>query len=194
MDEGMKPANGKKSELTAARLAGLRDSRAVRLVLRMLLPCLAALTLLFFLFPPGFRGKGNVRVMSGMVFQFPEYYAARYSDTRYAVWEYGGKDKRPGNLILDADIRDDKATNFSTVEDVLADKDLLSDAELYVNPQGVRMVRGFVDYSGAPERRYYIESAGAVLLMCVSENEQYYSPEDCEEAILQVADSVRPAA
>lgn len=187
-----KPGAGR--SLTAARLAGLRGSRAARLVRRLLLPCLAALTLLFFLFPPGFRGNSNVRVMSGMVFQFPDHYAARYSDTRYAVWEYGGKDKRPGNLILDADIRDDKANNYSTVEDVLADKDLLSEVELYVNPQGVRMVRGFVDYSGAPERRYYIESAGAVLLMCVSENEQYYSPEDCEEAILQLADSVRPAA
>ncbi len=168
---------------------GKQSARQAR---RLLLPGLAVLTLLFFMFPPGGKKDGNVRVMSGMEFQFPEHYAARYSDTRYAVWEYRGKDKRPGNLILDADIRDDKANNFSTVEDVLNDKNLLSEAELYVNPQGVRMVRGFVDYSGAPERRYYVESKGAVLLMCVSENELYYSPEDCEKAILQLADSVRP--
>ena len=78
------------------------------------------------------------------------------------------------------------------MEDVLADRDLLEEAELYVNPQGVRMARGFADYSGSPERRYYIESAGTVLLMCMQEDERYYSRADCEEAMLQTADSVRP--
>ena len=177
----------------AVRFSGIRIRKAARLARRLLLPGLAALMFLFFLFPPGVRKNGNVRIMSGMMFVFPENYSARYSDSRYAVWEYGGKDKRPANLILDADIRDDKANAYNSVEDVLADQDLLSEAELYVNPHGVRMARGFVNYASTPERRYYVESKEAVLLMCVSENELFYSPKDCEEAILQLADSVRPA-
>ena len=131
--------------------------------------------------------------MNGLKFTVPENYAQRYSDSRYAVWEYTGKDRKPGKLILDADIRDGKARNFSTVEEVLAECAWMTETELYVNPQGVRMVRGFADYSGSPERRYYIESSGTVLLMCMLEDPRYYDPDDCEAVMLQTAERVCPA-
>ena len=68
----------------------------------------------------------------------------------------------------------------------------MTETELYINPNGIRMVRGFADYDGNRERRYYIETKEAVMLMCMKENESYYSKEDCEEIMLRVADSVRP--
>ena len=159
--------------------------------LRILLPAAAALLLCFALFSL-LRGDESVRVMSGMVFRLPENFAQRYSDSRYAVYEYTGKDKNPGKLILDAEIRDGKAQSLNTVEEVLRECDWMTDAEIYVNPQGVRMARGFADYAGSLERRYYIETQGAVLLMCMIEDERFYSREDCEEAMLHTAESVRP--
>ena len=158
---------------------------------RFLIPC-AAVLLICLLLPSLLGGHENVRTMSGLVIHLPEGFTQRYSDSRYAVWEYTGKEKNPGKLILDADIRDEKAQNFSTAEEVLAECDWMTEAELYVNPQGVRMARGFADYSGSPERRYYIESAGSVLLMCMLEDERFYSRDDCEAAMLQTAESVRP--
>ena len=160
-------------------------------LLLFLLSC-AGVLLLCLLLPSLFGGHENVRIMSGLKFHLPEHYVQRYSDSRYAVWEYAGKDLRPGNLILDADIRDGKGRNFSTAEEVLAECDWMTDMELYVNPQGVRMVRGFADYSGSPERRYYIETSGSALLMCMLEDERFYSPIDCETVMLQTADSVHP--
>ena len=157
----------------------------------LLLTVPAVLLLLFFLLPNVFRADERVRVMSGLEFHLPEDYTRRYSDSRYAVWEYTGKDLRPGKLILDADIRDGKAQSFSTVEDVLEECVWLTETEVYVNPQGVRMVRGFTDYSGNPELRYYIETKGAVMLMCMLEDERFYSPADCEKVMLQVAEGVR---
>ena len=68
----------------------------------------------------------------------------------------------------------------------------MTETEIYVNPQGVRMARGFAEYPDGRERRYYIESKEAVILMCMKENEQYYDVKDCEELMLQVADSVKP--
>lgn len=161
---------------------------------RYTLPGVAALFLLLtFLLPPLIRGDERVRVMNGMVFHLPEHYARRYTERRYGVWEYAGEDRRPGKLVLDAEIRDDRARNLHTAEEVLASCDWLKEAELYINPQGVRMVRGYADYAGHTERRYYIESAGSVLLMCMIEDERYYSREDCEAAMRETADSVRPA-
>ncbi|MBR6185907.1 MAG: hypothetical protein IKQ41_06545 [Clostridia bacterium] len=154
-------------------------------------PAAACLLLLFYLLPSIFSGDPHVRVLSGLEFRMPDGFSQRYSDSRYAVWEYTGKERKAGSLILDADIRDGKARNFSTVEAVLSECDWLRDAEIYVNPQGVRMVRGFAEYTGSTERRYYIESAGSVLLMSMHEDERYYSPEDCETLMLAVAEGVR---
>jgi len=67
----------------------------------------------------------------------------------------------------------------------------MTDTEIYINPNGVHMFRGFTEYDGSVERRYYIESDVAVMLLCMKEDERYYSKEDCETVILQVADSVR---
>ncbi len=153
--------------------------------------CAAALALCLLL-PSLPGGRQNERIMSGLKFRLPENYVQRYSDSRYAVWEYAGKELRPGKLILDADIRDGKGRNFRTAEEVLAECGWMTDMELYVNPQGVRMVRGFTDYSGTPERRYYIENTGPALLMCMLEDERFYSPKDCEAVLQETADSVYP--
>ena len=156
---------------------------------RLIGPAFAVTALIvFLLFAPGKRNE-RIRVMSGLVFEVPENYTLSYSDSRYAVWQYEAQDKKPGRLILDGEIRDSKARSFSTVEDVLAECDWMTGTEEYVNPHGVRMVRGFSDYSGSPERRYYIESGRAMLLLCIQEDERYYDPEDCEAAILQVAEN-----
>ena len=130
--------------------------------------------------------------MSGLEFHLPENYTRRYTDSRYAVWEYTGTDKKPGNLILDAEIRDGSAQNLGTVEEVLEYCGWLTETEVYVNPQNVRMLRGYADYSGHPELRYYIESSGSVVLMCMIEDERFYSRDDCEEVMRRVADSIIP--
>lgn len=167
----------------------VRAMGGVKLKPRVFILIVAALAVLLLM--RQLSGSGNMRVMNSLEFRLPEGYAKRYSDSRYGVWAYAGDDMRPGNLVLDGDIRDDKAGNLATAEEVLAECDWLREAELYVNPQGVRMVRGFVDYAGHPERRYYIESAGPVLLMSMIEDARYYSAEDCEAVMAQVAADVR---
>lgn len=62
---------------------------------------------------------------------------------------------------------------------------------MYINPQGIRMLRGFVDYADVPERRYYIESPGGLLVMRMTEDERYYHTADCEQVLLETADSIR---
>ena len=136
-------------------------------------------------------GNENYRMMNGLEFHIPVGYSRTFSDTRYAVWKYEGDDQRPGNLVLDADIRDNIARFSYTAEDIINDYSWLQDAELYVNPQGIRMVRGFVEYAGKRERRYYIEGPDHMTLMCMIENEKYYSISDCEDALLQTANSIR---
>ena len=131
--------------------------------------------------------------MNGMSVTPPAGYEKTYSDSRFIVWEYKGGEKKPGKLILDAEIRGDHAQYFKDAESVLEECDWLTQGEIYENPQGVRMARGFSkQYSGYPERRYYVESASSVFLLCISEDSRYYSPRDCEEAILEAADSIKP--
>ena len=67
----------------------------------------------------------------------------------------------------------------------------LQEAEYYTNPNGIRMVRGFAEYAGGRERRYYIECPDHMMLMCMSVNGQFYRPDECEELLQQAADSVR---
>ena len=156
-----------------------------------IVPGIAVLLLSCYLLPTFGGGSERVRVMSGLEFTVPENYSLRYADTDYASWEYTGKDKKPGSVILDANVRGSNVQYYSTIEDVLADCSFLTEAEVYVNPQGIRMVRGFADYSGSPERRYYIETSASVLLLCMLENEQFYNRGDCESAMVKIADSVR---
>ena len=172
-----------------SRARPVRAARGVRSKRRFLVLIIAALGVALLM--RQLSGSENTRVMNGLEFRLPEGYVRRYSDSRYGVWEYAGDDMRPGNLILDGDIRDDKAGNLATAQQVLAECDWLREAELYVNPQDVRMVRGFADYAGHPERRYYIESAGPILLMSMIEDARHYSAEDCEAVMAQVAAGVR---
>lgn len=190
-DSGPAPAAAGRSRRLEVKAASVGKGR----VLRFLLPVVAALLLLSlgFMLLSFFGGDDNVRVMSGMEFRVPEGFTKKYSDRQYAVWEYTAGDRRPGNLILDGEIRDGIAGDFTTADEVLAECTWLTEAELYVNPQGVRMARGYIYYSGIPERRYYIESSKFVVLMCMREDERYCSRDDCEAALLQVAESVRPA-
>ena len=86
------------------------------------------------------------------------------------------------------------AQQFSDVESVIETCDWLSEPELYVNPQKIRMVRGYsMDYQGGNgrERRYYVETPHSVLLISMQEDPRYYSIKDCEEVLLQLVDSIR---
>ena len=138
----------------------------------------------------GFQ-KNKVRTVGGLIIEPPEGYETRFSDGRYAVWEYTGKDRKPGNIVLDEEIRGDYAQNFADADAVLRECDWMTDAELYVNPHGVRMARGFARNGDYPERRYYVENGKAVFLLSMIEDSRYYSPEDCEQAMLQTADRIR---
>ena len=158
-----------------------------------ILPVAALLLVVGLIVAPLFQTERDTLV-SGMTVAAPTDYHRRYADGRYFVWEYKGTGKNPGVLVLDADIKGHYAQNFPDAEAVLADCDWMREAELYINPHGVRMARGFAqDYGGAPERRYYVESAESVFLVSMIENDRYYSPADCEAAILEMADGIRPA-
>ena len=137
-------------------------------------------------------GKTSMRSVSGVRITPPQEYSRTFSDSRYEIWEYTGEGKKPGRLILDTEIRGSYAQKFIRAEEVLADCSWLQDAEIYTNPQGIRMARGIsLDESGIPERRYYVETDDAMFLLCMSEDSRYYDPADCEETMKQTADSIR---
>ena len=122
----------------------------------------------------------------------PEGYVQTSSDSRQVIWKYTRNDKKPGVLILDQRIMGKNAQLFRTAEEVLQDCDWMTEAELYVNPQGIRMARGFsTKQGGYPERRYYVECDQNVFLLCMIEDSRYYDPEDCEEAMRQTADGIK---
>ena len=162
-----------------------------RLITYLVIGITVLLMLGMYLFLSSGTGNERIRVMNGMELTIPDNYVRGYTDDRYVIWKYEGTDIKPANLILDAEIRDGKARHFKTVEEVRAECDWMTDVEIYVNPNGVNMLRGFTEYDGSMERRYYIESDVAVMLLCMKEDERYYSKEDCEAMMLQVADSVR---
>ena len=136
---------------------------------------------------PGNRVRGmNVRI--------PEGFSCTFRDRDCTVWTYERTDRKPGPLIINNEIRGSTAQVFCTVEEVMADCGWLSEAEIYINPHGVRMVRGHsMDYSGYPEYRYYVETPSAVFLISMSENTEYYLPEDCESFLKETADGISPA-
>ena len=135
----------------------------------------------------------HVRVMNGLQFRVPEGFSLQHADAYEALWKYTETDRKAGYLILNAEIPDAADRSLDTLENVFENCDWLDEREYYVNPQGVRMLRCYTVYSGHPERRYYIESSRGLILMRMSEDERYYTLEDCEETMLQTADSVRPA-
>ena len=133
------------------------------------------------------------RNVNGMLVRIPDGFICVRSDRDYSVWEYRLTDRKPGPLILNAAIRGKNAQFFNTAEEVLADCDWMDDRELYTNPQGVRMVRGYSAYSEGRELRYYVETPTVVFLMSMNTSEAYYDPGDCEAFMRQAADSVSPA-
>ena len=146
------------------------------------------MVLAYFLLSP----KDGTRVVGGMIVTPPEGFEQSSSSARYVTWEYTKNDKSPGKLILDEEIKGNYAQRFASADEVLRECDWMTDAELYINPQGIRMARGFsAGGSGYPERRYYVETNGAVFLLCMIEDSRYYDPADCEEAIQQTADGIR---
>ena len=137
--------------------------------------------------------RDSVRVVGGLRVVPPTGYSLTFSDSRYMKWTYNGEEKKPGVLILDKEIRGDRAQQFSTVEAVMEEcGDWLTDLEIYVNPYGIRMVRGYSsDYSEYPDRRYYVENDSAVFLLTMIEDSRYYDVKDCEEVMQQTADGIR---
>ncbi len=130
--------------------------------------------------------------VSDVVFTPPEGYKLDYVERSFTVWSYEGKDKKVSTLILDAEIRNRQAQYMGSAEQVLEECDWLVDAELYVNPNGIRMVRGFsTTDTDFPQRRYYVETGAAVALLMISENSKYYDVDACEEMILEMANNIR---
>ena len=133
----------------------------------------------------------HVRNMNGLEFRAPQAFTLEHGDTYNVVWKCTGEGTKAGYMILDSEILDSNSRSQDTLERMLEECDWLEGRELYVNPQGIRMVRGMVEYSGRPERRYYIESPSGIMVLRMAEDERFYDTGDCEEAMLQMADSVR---
>ena len=168
------------------------ESKSRKYLKTFLVPGLALLALIVFAVVISGGKNARGREIGGMIVTLPEGFSCSYSDSRYSVWKYKGTDQKPGTLILDEDIRDDQARNFATAEDVIERCDWFRNRELYVNPHGVRMARGYADYSGTQELRYYVENAGSVFLICMNMDSRFYNPDDCEAAMLETAESIRP--
>ena len=164
-------------------------SGALRKAGRFFFPVLFVLVAIgFFLLSP----KDGKRIVGGVVISPPAGYTQRFADSRYVTWEYSGSGKTPGWLTLDTDIRGDYNQNFASAEDVLEECGWLEDGELYVNPQGIRIVRGFSrEADGAPMRRYYVECDASMFLLSMIEDSRYYDPADCEAAMQETADNLR---
>ena len=184
-------AEGKESGFKALskRFRAMKETKAFRIFSHVFWPLVLLLLVLVLAIASRKDGSYTVR---GVVVTPPEGFSVTVSNTRYATWKYTGDDKNPGELVLDDQIKGDNGQRFSTADEVLKDCDWMTEAELYVNPNGIRMARGFsTEFSGYPERRYYVESDGAVFLLRMIEDREHYSYEDCEEAMQQTADSIR---
>ena len=134
---------------------------------------------------------GRERQVNGLAVTLPEGYACTFTDTRYSTWQYTGTDKKPGRIILDTGIKNENAGLYSTVEQVMAHADWMADRQLVVNPHGVRLVRGHAFYDGVREIRCYVESPGAVFLLCMKLDPRWYDDGDCEAAMDAAADSIQ---
>jgi len=137
------------------------------------------------------RGDEHVFEMNRIAFTVPKYYQKTYSDTRNVIYRCTGEDgKKTANLIADAIIPDGNERSQESLES-LAACDWLTEQEEYVNPQGIRMIRGFVEVEGHPERRYYIDHGSGLMVIRMMESPEYYSVEDCEEAMRKTVESAR---
>ena len=184
-------------EKAALKRKRLKESRArkeavvsrTRIIRRLFFPLLFVLMIvgMFLLRPNGLdRTYGHIRVTP------PEGYTLSFSDSRYATWKFTGEGKKPGNIVFDGGIRGEHAQGFASAEAVLRDCDWMTELEIYTNPQGIRMARGYsTKFSDYRERRYYVESDDGVFLLSMIEDPRYFNEEDCEEVMQQTADTLR---
>ena len=132
-------------------------------------------------------------IMNGMNIDLPDGYVSGYTNSTFSSWDYKGTDQKAAPLIFDARIKGSTAQVFGTAEEVVASCDWLQDAEVYVNPNGVRMARGYnLENPEEPELRYYVEGDPAVFLISVNENPDYYDKEACENMARLTVDSIVP--
>ena len=136
------------------------------------------------------RGDEHVFEMNRIEFTVPQYFSKSYSDTRMVIYRCTGEGKKTANLIANDQIPDANERSQESLES-LASCDWLTEQEEYVNPQGIRMIRGFVEVDGRPERRYYIDYGTGLMLIRMAESPEFYSVEDCEEAMQKTAESAR---
>ena len=149
--------------------------------------CLILLAVLYFA-----TRQSPLRDVGGLVFTPPEGFSVSYSGTGYTVWEYSGNDRKVSPLNLSEDVRGRQGIIMPDAEAVLEECDWLEEAEMYVNPNGIRMVRGFsTQETNFPQRRYYVETNEGVVLLLINENSKFYDVYACEEVILEMANHIR---
>ncbi len=166
----------------------------IRRYSRWFTPAFVLLLMLGMILSPLFTSSGSSQAMNGVVMDMPDGYIRTTSDTYHATWQYKGTEKKPGWIVLDGALIGKYTVEFTNVDEVIASCDWLRDMELYVNPQNIRMVRGYsldIQEGEGQERRYYVETPHSVLLISMREDPRYYSVEDCESVLLQLADSIR---
>ena len=143
-----------------------------------------------FIFVKISQGDEHVFEMNRITFTVPRYFSKVYTDTRTVIYECTGEGKKTSTLIADMKIPDANERNQESLES-LKTCDWLTEQEEYVNPQGIRMIRGFVEVEGHPERRYYIDYGSGLMLIRMAETPEFYNVDDCEEAMLKTAESAR---
>ncbi len=189
--------SGKKESLRA-RLRRRKKERALRergRVRSYLVPAVTVLFLLGFYFAlaSGRNKDEHVFVMNRLEIRVPVYFSRERADERNALFKCTGEGKKASYLIADERIPDASEREQGSLES-LESCEWLTEQEAYTNPQGVRMIRGIVITNGIRERRYYIECENSHLMVIrMSEDDRYYNVQDCEEAMRQTADSIRPA-
>lgn len=165
------------------------SAKAIKIIRLGLFPLLFVLAVIGL---STFSGRNPVHTVDGLRICPPDEFRVLSSGNRYTIWEYTGKEKKPSRLILDEEIMGDYAQKFATVDSVLAECYWMSEKEIFVNSQGVRMLRGVtMEKDSSRERRYYVEGDHTVFMLSMLEDERYYNLTDCEEAMQQVADKIR---
>ena len=137
------------------------------------------------------RTDEHIVVMNHLEIRVPEYFSLERNDRTSSLYKCIGAGKKASYLIVDAVIPDASEREQGTLES-LVNCEWLTEQEAYTNPQGIRMIRGIVLTNGIRERRYYVEYSTGLMLIRMSEDDRYYSIQDCEEAMRQTADSIRP--
>ena len=184
------PDGPRESEaLRRARKKAAGPGRAIRILRKWFWPAAGALLLIagYFALRPTAE-----RTFGGVVVSPPDGFAVQSSDSRYTVWKCTDGDRKVNTLVLDTGIRGETGQRFTTAGEVMESCDWMTERELYVNPQGIRMARGFsIQGTDSPMRRYYVETNEAMILLSMVENEGVDDPDACEEAIRQAADRIR---